>query len=229
MEAVFTNFDQYLKAFALTIGLFVGAGIGSMLLGTVLAAFRVSPVPLLRAFAAGYVTLVRNTPLLMVFVLVAIGGVRLGWTFNFVKEIEIAGWNASPFFVRSVIALTLYTAPFVCEAIRSGINSVPLGQAEAARAIGLTFTQSMNLVVLPQSFRAVIAPLTSVQIALLKNTSVAAAFGMAEATATMRRFTNNHADQRPEIFLMFAIGYIVIVEVVALSSYALERKVRVAP
>jgi glutamate transport system permease protein len=83
-------------------------------------------------------------------------------------------------------------------------------------------------VVLPQALRAVVPPLTSVQVALVKNTSVAAAFGMAEATATMRSFTNDYGSQRPEIFLMFAIGYIVIVEAVALSSYALERKWKVA-
>jgi glutamate transport system permease protein len=86
----------------------------------------------------------------------------------------------------------------------------------------------MKLVILPQAARAVIPPMTSVQIALIKNTSVAAAFGMAEAVATMRALTNNNADERTGIFLAFAIGYIIIVEVVAFSSYAIERKVRVA-
>jgi len=228
VEAVFSDFDEYLKAFGLTLGLFVVAGIASMVWGTVLAAFRVGPVKLLNRFASVYVVLFRNTPLLMIFVFTAIVGPRLGWNFNFVREIEVAGWNASPFFFRAVLALTLYTSAFVCEAIRSGINSVPIGQAEAGRAIGLTFTQSMTQVILPQALRAVIAPLTSVQVALIKNTSVAAAFGIAEATSTMRILNNNNADQRPEIFLMFAIGYVVLVEVVSLSSYALERKVRVA-
>ena len=228
MEAVFSEFDEYLKAFGLTLGLFVVAGIASMVWGTVLAAFRVGPVSLLNKFAAVYVTIFRNTPLLMVFVFTAIAGPRLGWNFNWVREIEVAGWNVSPFFVRATLALTLYTSAFVCEAVRSGINSVPIGQAEAGRAIGLTFTQSMTQVILPQALRAVIAPITSVQVALIKNTSVAAAFGIAEATSTMRILNNDNADQRPQIFLMFAIGYIVLVEVVSLSSYALERKVRVA-
>lgn len=228
MEAVLADFDTFLKAFGLTLGLFVVAGIASMLWGTVLAAFRVGPVAILNKFAAVYVTLFRNTPLLMVFVFIAIVAPRLGWTFNVVREVEVAGWNASPFFVRATIALTLYTSAFVCEAMRSGINSVPIGQAEAGRAIGLTFGQSMTQIILPQALRAVIAPLTSVQVALIKNTSVAAAFGIAEATSTMRALTNDHADQRLEIFLLFAIGYVVLVEVVSLSSYALERKVRVA-
>ncbi|MFC6154195.1 amino acid ABC transporter permease [Nocardioides yefusunii] len=228
MDAVFSNFDEYLKAFSLTIALFVVSGIGALVFGTILASFRVGPVPLLRGFASLYVTLVRNTPLLMIFVLFAIGGVRIGWNFKFVEDIEVFGWNASAFFVRSCIALTVYTSAFVCEALRSGVNSVDLGQAEAARAIGLPFMKVMTLVVLPQAFRAVIGPMTSVIVALIKNTSVAAAFGMAEATATMRIFTNNNADERLGIFLMFAIGYVVIVEVVAFSSYALERKMKVA-
>ncbi|HEY0641999.1 MAG TPA: amino acid ABC transporter permease [Nocardioides sp.] len=228
MDAVFSNFDDYLKAFGLTIGLFLVSGIASLIWGTILAVLRVGPVSILNKAAALYVTLFRNTPLLMIFIFMAIAMPVLGYNFKFVEDVEIGGWNVSAFFVRACIALTLYTSAFVCEAMRSGVNAVPLGQAEAGRAIGLTFTQSMQLVVLPQAARAVVPPLTSVLIALIKNTSVAAAFGIAEAVATMRALTNNNADQRTGIFLAFAIGYIVIVEVVSLASYVLERKVRVA-
>lgn len=228
MEAVLSNFDEYLAAFGLTIALFLVSGVLSLVWGTILAVFRVGPVSILNKAAAVYVTLFRNTPLLMIFVFMAIAMPVLGYNFTFVEDWEIAGYNVSAFFVRSVIALTLYTSAFVCEAVRSGVNAVPLGQAEAGRAIGLTFAQSMQLIVLPQAMRAVIPPMTSVQIALVKNTSVAAAFGMAEAVATMRALTNNNADQRIGIFLAFAIGYIVIVEVVSFTSYGIERKVKVA-
>ena len=228
MQAVFANFDEYLKAFGLTIGLFVVSGIGALVWGTILAVFRVGPVSILNKAAALYVILFRNTPLLMIFVFMAIAMPVLGYNFKFVEDFEIAGYNVSAFFFRSCVALTLYTSAFVCEALRSGVNAVPLGQAEAGRAIGLTFGQSMREIVLPQATRAVIPPMTSVLIALLKNTSVAAAFGMAEATATMRALTNDNADQRIGIFLAFAIGYIVLVEVVSLSSYLVERKVKVA-
>jgi glutamate transport system permease protein len=228
MDAVFSNFDDYLKAFGLTIGLFVVSGIGALVWGTILAVFRVGPVSILNKAAAVYVTLFRNTPLLMIFVFMAIAMPVLGYNFKFVEDVEIGGWNVSAFFFRSCVALTLYTSAFVCEALRSGVNAVPLGQAEAGRAIGLTFGQAMREIVLPQATRAVIPPMTSVLIALLKNTSVAAAFGMAEATATMRALTNNNADQRIGIFLAFAIGYIILVEVLSLSSYLVERKVKVA-
>ncbi|MFC7725375.1 amino acid ABC transporter permease [Nocardioides sp. GCM10028917] len=228
MEAVISNFDEYLKAFGLTIGLFVVSGIGALVFGTILAVLRVGPVSILNKAAALYVTLFRNTPLLMIFVFMAIAMPVLGYNFKFVEDVEIAGYNVSAFFFRSCVALTLYTSAFVCEALRSGVNAVPLGQAEAGRAIGLTFGQSMREIVLPQATRAVIPPMTSVLIALLKNTSVAAAFGMAEATATMRALTNNNADQRIGIFLAFAVGYIILVELVSLSSYLVERKVKVA-
>jgi glutamate transport system permease protein len=228
MDAVFSNFDEYLTAFGLTLGLFVVSGVLSLIWGTVLAVFRVGPVSILNKVAVVYVTLFRNTPLLMIFIFMAIAMPVLGYNFTFVEDWEVGGYNVSAFFFRSCIALTLYTSAFVCEAMRSGVNAVPLGQAEAGRAIGLTFAQSMRLIVLPQATRAVIPPMTSVQIALVKNTSVAAAFGMAEAVATMRALTNNYSDQKYGLFIAFAIGYIVIVEVVSLSSYAIERKVKVA-
>ena len=115
----------------------------------------------------------------------------------------------------------------MAEAIRSGINAVPLGQAEAARAIGLTFGGTMTQVVLPQAFRATVPPLASVFIALLKNTSVAYAFGILEATARMKYFTNISANDLP-IFLLFAAGYIVLVEIISFGANRLERRWRVA-
>lgn len=228
MEAVFSSFDEYLTAFGLTIGLFLVSGIASLVWGTILAVLRVGPVSILNKAAALYVTLFRNTPLLMIFIFMAIAMPVLGYNFTFVEDVEVAGYNVSAFFFRACLALTLYTSAFVCEAMRSGVNAVPLGQAEAGRAIGLTFSQSMRLIVLPQASRAVIPPMTSVLVALVKNTSIAAAFGIAEATATMRGITNDNADQRIGIFLAFAIGYIIVVEVISVASYAVEHKVRAA-
>ena len=216
MEAVLGNFDLFLKAFWLTLQLLVLSGIASMLFGTLLGAMRVGPVAVLRIAASVYVTIVRNTPLLIVFVFVFIAAPKLGW------------FIGTPFLIKGVIALTVYTSAFVCEAVRSGVNSVPVGQAEAARSIGMTFGQSMQQVILPQSFRAVVPPLASVLIALAKNTSVAAAFGLMEATARMRSFTNDNADQRMEIFIAFAIGYIILVEIISFGAHRLERRWRVA-
>ena len=215
MSYVISNFELMLSAFRLTLELFVLSAVVSLVFGTLLAAARVGPVPVLAKAGAVYVTLVRNTPLLVVFIFV----------FVVMPQLEM---NIESFMAKGVLALSVYTSAFVCEAMRSGINSVSLGQAEASRAIGLTFTQSMGLVVLPQALRAVVPPLASVLIALIKNTSVGAAFGLAEATFRMKGFTNDNTSERPLIFLTFAIGYIVLVEIVSAGAILLERRWRVA-
>jgi glutamate transport system permease protein len=219
---VFDNLDLYLGAFWLTIGLFLVSAVASLILGTLLAAMRVGPIWVLAKASATYITVVRNTPLLMIFVFAAIAMPKLGITFRSVED-----FGVSSFFFRACLALSFYTSTFVAEAIRSGINAVPLGQAEAARAIGLSFGGTMTQVVLPQAFRATVPPLASVLIALLKNTSVAAVFGLLEATARMKFFTNQTARDEG-VFLLFAVGYIVLVEIISFGANRLERRWRVA-
>ncbi len=228
MEAVFDNFDLYLKGFGYTFALFLASGILSLVLGTVLVAMRVGPIAVLRTAGATYVTLVRNTPLVIVFAFFSFAAPTLNITFNWL-DVHIGEFDFTAFYGAAVVSLTLYTSTFVCEALRSGVNAVPLGQAEAARAIGLPFGGVMTQVVLPQAFRASLPPMASVQIALIKNTSVAAVFGIAEATFQMRTLLNSFgATQRYGIFICFAAGYIVIVEVFSFASSRLERRWRVA-
>jgi glutamate transport system permease protein len=225
VDDVFSNFDLVIDAFLVTIALFLVSGSLSLLLGTFLAALRVGPVPVMARAGAVYVTLVRNTPLLVMFIIVTIALPNIGWG---IPGLSIGGYDISGYFVRGVVALSLYTSAFVCEAVRSGINAVPLGQAEAARSVGMAFGQVMRNVVLPQALRASLPPLTSVQIALAKNTSVAFVFGIAEATFRMRFFINNNVSDRLPIFITFAIGYVIIVEVVSFAGNRLERRIRVA-
>ncbi|WP_381793550.1 amino acid ABC transporter permease [Streptomyces niveus] len=193
-----------LGAFWVTVQLAVFSGIGSLILGTILAAMRVSPVPLMRGFGTVYVNVVRNIPLTVIIVFSSLGladvfGVTLGAADDF-KALS---------FRLAILGLTAYTAAFVCEAIRSGINTVPVGQAEAARAIGLNFTQVLSLIVLPQAFRSVIGPLTNVLIALTKNTTVAAAIGVAEAALLMKEMIENES-QLILISAIFAFGFVVL-------------------
>ena len=215
MDDLIAQRDLVFQAFWLTVQLAVLSGLCSLVLGTVLASMRVGPVSVLRGAAATYVTLVRNTPLLLIFVFVFVAAPNIGW------------FVGTPFLIKGVIAVSVYTAAFVCEAVRSGVNAVPIGQAEAARAIGLTFGQTMTSVVLPQSFRVVVPPLASVMIAMTKNTSIAAVFGLAELTFRMRYFANNSPDDTA-IFLTFAVLYIVLVELVSVGAIGLERRWRAA-
>lgn len=227
MTAISENWDLYFQGFGYTLALFIVAGLLSMVLGTVLCALRVGPIAIMRVAAGTYVTLVRNTPLVVVFAFFSFAAPLFDLTFSFV-DIHIGPFDFTEFFSVAVVSMTLYTSTFVCEALRSGINAVPLGQAEAARAVGLTFTGTMTQVVLPQAFRASVPPLASVQIALLKNTSVAAVFGVAEAVRQMRGLTNNFSSERVEIFLAFALGYVVLVLLVSFGASRLERRWRIA-
>lgn len=214
MQVLIDNFDILLEAFGMTLLLVVVAGGLSLIFGTVLAGMRVGPVKILNRAGAVYVTIFRNTPLLVLLLLVVFGLPKL--------DIQMS------FFNKNVLALTLYTSPFICEAIRSGVNSIPLGQAEAARSIGLGFNQAMKHVILPQSFRAVVPPIASVLIALTKNTSLVSIFGLLDATARMKGLLNDHPSQLWWIFLGIAMGYVIIVEAISLAAGLLERRWRIA-
>ncbi|OIJ93014.1 amino acid ABC transporter permease [Streptomyces colonosanans] len=200
---MFDFLDHYdlLGAFWTTVQLTVLSAIGSLIWGTVLAAMRVGPVPVMRGFGAAYVNIVRNTPLTVIILFTSLGlnqtlGISLGAT-NF----DIINFRLA------ILGLTAYTAAFVCEALRAGINTVPVGQAEAARALGLSFPQVLSLVVLPQAFRSVVGPLTNVLIALTKNTTVAAAIGVAEAALLMKKMIENEA-QLLLISAVIAFGFV---------------------
>src|SRR3954470_5104136 len=168
------NVDVYVTGFLWILKLTVASSVLALVIGVVLAAMRVSPVPVLRGFGAGWVNIFRNTPLTLIIFFCYFGlFATLGVKFS--DDIDTNN------FWLGVTGLSVYTASFVCEAIRSGVNTVPVGQAEAARALGLTFLQSLRLIVLPQALRAVVAPLGSVLIALAKNATIVGTIGVVEA------------------------------------------------
>ncbi len=205
-EIVFDFLEGYdvLGAFWTTVQLTVLSAIGSLIWGTVLAAMRVSPVPLMRGFGTAYVNIVRNIPLTVIIVFASLGLADI-----FRVTLGAADDFEALSFRLSVLGFVAYTAAFVCEAIRSGINTVPVGQAEAARAIGLSFSQILWFIVLPQAFRSVIGPLANVLIALTKNTTVAASIGVAEAALLMKEMIENEA-QVVLIGVVFAFGFVVL-------------------
>ncbi|MER5620571.1 amino acid ABC transporter permease [Streptosporangium sp. NPDC002544] len=203
MQALFDEFPVILGAFWLTIRLTLASGLVALVLGTILAGMRVSPLPVLRGIGTTYVNVLRNTPLTLVIVFCGLG-------LGLVLDVSFSTSLSTNYMWLSIIGLSAYTAAFVCEAIRAGINTVPVGQAEAARAIGLTFGQNLRLIVLPQAFRAVIAPLGSILIALTKNTTIAAAIGVGEASLTMKTLFEAHGDAVVQIFAGFALGFLIL-------------------
>lgn len=212
MDSVLNNLPAFWNGFATTLYLAVFSGLIALVLGTFLATMRVSPLPTLRALGTGYVELMRNTPLTLVFVFV----VFVLPTMNLILPL-----GRTP----AIIALSAYTSAFVCEAVRSGINSVGIGQAEAARAIGLTGGQTLSLIVLPQAIRTVIPPIINVLIALAKNTSIAAGFTVVELTATTRRIALANPGDAMMLFAGAALFYLIITVPMGQVANYIERKV----
>ncbi|KQV05079.1 amino acid ABC transporter permease [Leifsonia sp. Root112D2] len=213
MDAVIDSLPTYIKGFVGTLELLALSGVGALVLGTVVAAMRISPIASLRGFALVYTEILRNIPLLLVLFFCAV-------VLPYLKV-------PLDYFPLAVIGLTLYTSPFVAEAIRSGVNGVPVGQAEAARSIGLRFGQTLSLVVMPQAIRMVIPPLINVFIALVKNTSVAGAFFVYELFKAANDITNLRGDAVIALLLGVAFFYLIITVPLGLIAGWVERKVRV--
>jgi len=211
VSTITDNLGLFGDAFVRSLGICLWAMVGALVIGTAVAAARVSPVAPLRGFGSAYVTLIRNCPLTVVLFFIAFG----------LPEIGI---NRS-YYTFGVAALAIYTGAFVCEALRSGINSVPAGQAEAARAIGLTFTQSLRAVILPQAFRSAIPPLGSVLIAMFKNSAVLGAFGVAgDLFSTGIRLTSAQGYASTPVFLAIGLAYLCITIPAGLILQVLERR-----
>ncbi|WP_063050209.1 amino acid ABC transporter permease [Nocardia arthritidis] len=216
--------DQILEAFWVTIQLTVLSAVGALILGTVVAGLRVSPVPVARWVGTAYVTIFRNTPLTLIIVSMSLGlYTTMGWRLAGEGPDSLAQNN----FRFAVVGLSIYTAAFVCESLRAGINTVPMGQSEAGRSLGFGFLQNLRLVVLPQAFRSVIAPLGSVLIALTKNSTIASAIGVAEAATLMAEMTETEAAVLA-IGAIFALGFVILTLPTGLFFGWLAKKYEVA-
>lgn len=215
MDAITDNLDLFVDGYLVSLQLCLWALVGSLVLGTAVAACRVSPVPPLRVFGTAWVEVVRNCPLTVVLFFFAFG----------LPEIGVNG----SYWVFGITALVVYTSAFVCEALRSGINAVPAGQAEAARAIGLTFTQSLWSVVMPQAFRSSVPPLGSVLIAMFKNSAVVGAFGVGRDLFSVgNSLTSAQGYAALPVLTGVAVGYLLITLPAGGLLAVVERRVAIA-
>ena len=213
MDAVIEFLPVLLRGFGTTLLLLLISGVGAFVVGLIIAAMRISPVASLRGFATVYTELLRNTPLTLVLFFCAFVLPYLG--------------VRTEYFVLACIGLTAYTSPFIAEAIRSGVNGVAIGQAEAARSLGLDFGQTLRLIVLPQAVRMVIPPLINVYIALTKNTSVAGGFFVAELFLSGRDIINSRGSAVFAILIAVAFLYLVITIPLGRIAAVVERKVAI--
>lgn len=212
MSVVLDNLDVFLEGMRRTVELSVLSFAIAMVVGTIVAGFRVSPVPPLRWASATYVELVRNTPLLVLMFVMVFGFPSIGFTYSF--------------YASAIIVLSAYTATFVAETVRSGINAVSKGQVEAARAVGLTFPQVLRLIVMPQALRTVVAPLGGIFIALLKNSSLAVVISVKELTFAAEKVGTENAAFVPA-FLGAAIAYLMLTIPSGFATAWIERKVAI--
>lgn len=219
MGDILSQYDV-LGAFGLTIYLAFFSAIGSLLIGTVVAVMRVSPVRVLQLLGTWYVNIFRNTPLTLLMVFSILGA-------TFILGINLAPDSIDENVKRwAIVMLSVYHAAFVCEALRSGVNTVAAGQAEAARSVGMTFGQTMSHVILPQAFRGSIAPLGSTLIALIKNTTVAAVIGVSEAAGLLGEIIENEGSSIG-IFLIFALGFVILTLPLGVLFTSMSRRLAV--
>ncbi len=218
MLETLSNYDVA-AAVWVTIQLSVLSAIGALIIGTVVAVLRVSPVAVLRGIGTSYVNIFRNTPLTVLLTLCVLG-------LSLLVGLQLSQDLSKDAFRWAVVGLSAYHAAFVCEAIRSGVNTVPAGQAEAARSIGLTFTQSLREVLLPQAFRGSIAPLGSVLIALIKNTTVAAVVGVADTAKLLATITENEGAQLG-VFFVIAMIFVVLTLPIGVLATSLSQRMAV--
>lgn len=210
MQALLENWPLWLQGMGATLLLTAVVTVVGLPIGILLAGMRVSPVAALRVVAAVWTEVARNTPLTLVFFFTAFVLPKLGIVLDFT--------------LGAIIALTYYTSAFFAEAVRSGINSVPIGQAEASRSIGLGFGSTMQLVILPQAFRSVLPPVINVVIALVKNTSVAMGFFVFVLVSVAQRLSNVYGDQSLQIFVGIALSYLILTVPLGQLVDHLERK-----
>ncbi len=210
MGVVTDNLGFLVGGLLVTLELTVLGFAGALVIGTVLAVFRVSPIPPLRWVGAVYVEVLRNMPLLTLLVLVVFGLPDIGIRFSL--------------FTSAATCMAVFAGAFVCEAVRGGINTVPVGQAEAARSLGFTFTQSLRYVILPPAFRTMVQPLVNIFIGVVLGSSLASAVGVSELT-NRTQVLNLQSAEAVVLFLVSGAIYLVIALLGGAAGGVLERRV----
>jgi His/Glu/Gln/Arg/opine family amino acid ABC transporter permease subunit len=211
-EVLFEHLPDLVSGYGITIALVAIAFIGSLAVGTLLASVRLAPVPVLPSVARAQVELFRNTPLLVQMYLIFFGLGSIGIRF-------------SPF-TAGAIALSLYTGAYVSEVLRAGVLTVPAGQVDAARSIGLDFVGTLRSVILPQAFRAVIPPLGNLFIAMIKNSAIAAAIGTTDLLYH-GQVLDGQTFATFEIYTGVLIGYLSLTLPSAALVHRLERRLAI--
>jgi glutamate transport system permease protein len=210
-DILIENLDAFASGLWVTTRLVLASFVVALVLGTVVAALRVSPVAGLRTVGALYVEVFRNTPLL-VLLFISFAGLRRA-------EVDIGAWTAG------IASLGVYTSAYVAEALRSGVAAVSRGQIEAGLSLGFSYPSVLRRIVLPQAFRTVIAPLASVTIAMVKNSAIVGASLLALPDLLKEaRIVNSNTFQTTEAFFWAAVGYLLLTATATVAFRAVESR-----
>jgi putative glutamine transport system permease protein len=218
-KVIFDNWDLFWHGFLTTIWVSLLAAILALLIGISVAVLRVTPSGGLKIVAIVYTEFFRNTPFLVQTLALYFGLPRLGVRLQF----HLFGFEFDQSFVVGTLALALYTGAYVAEVIRSGLLSIPIGQTEAARSLGLSLVQTLYIVILPQAIRLVIPPLGNLFIALVKNSAILAAISLGELMF-QASLVNNRTFRTFEVFTAVILFYLILTLPLGWLVAYLEKK-----
>jgi glutamate/aspartate transport system permease protein len=214
--------DWVLSGLKITLTLGLSAWLIALVLGAVLGVMRTLPNRALSTFAAAYVELFRNVPLIVqLFIWYFVGPELLPFG-DALKKIDPVAQQ----YLAAMLCLGTYTAARICEQVRGGILSLPRGQRLAGHALGMTTVQTYRHVLLPMAARIIVPPLTSEFLNIFKNSAVASTVGLLDLAAQGRQLVD-YTSRPYESFIAITVMYILVNAVVMLLMRVVESRAKV--
>ena len=217
IQAIISYIPALLSGARITISLTVLAVCAGLILSLFIALGKMSKNIAISKFCGAYVFFFRGTPLLMqlYFIYYALPGISRVFLFN-------TGSAEADRFIYAFIAFSLNSAAYCAEIIRAAIQSIDKGQTEAARALGLSYAQTMRLVIVPQSIRRLIPPVGNEFIMLLKDVSLVSMIALVDITKATRNIEGS--TRSALVYIPAMILYLIITAVFSLVFHKLEKK-----
>ncbi len=205
------NWRRLLNGLWVTIELTLLSFIFSLIIGVILGLFSVSTIKVLRIIASIYVDIIRGIPLMVLafFIYFGLPG--------------ILGFNI-PVFIAGVVTLTLNSSAYISEIVRGGIKAIPVGQTEAARSLGLSYTKTMQQIILPQAFKVMAPSFINQFVISLKDTTILSAIGLVELLQAGKIIVARNL-QSTMVYFVIAIMYLILITTLTRLARLLDKKV----
>lgn len=202
-----------------TVKLAVVSLIAATILGIIFGLFTVSKVKILQFISQIYIGIIRGTPLLVQTFIIYYGFAQVLRPMGF--QWKLIGGP----FTAGAVALSINAGAYMAEIIRGGIESVDIGQMEAARSLGLSYGKAMRKIVLPQAFFTMLPAIINQFIISLKDTSLISIIGIRELTQNGKILSANSSSRVMVIWLVVALYYLVVCTVLSQIAKVVERRV----